>query len=150
MMLNKLKITSVIASCAKAWTLEFFTSRHQSQHNSFTSTVAPMMAIEGIVSSTSLWSEDVNRCMDSMATWINEVIMITANNSTPSGSSRRRPVGYMYGSCLIIIFVVVHTITVLRKSSTPSTKLAKTESELVIVITTTFPASSKILATRLT
>lgn len=77
MILKMLKTTSVIASCARASTLEFLMSRHQSQHKNLITTVEAMIAIAGIVSCTTVWSLPVMREKPSMATWKNEVIMMT-------------------------------------------------------------------------
>jgi hypothetical protein len=98
--------------------------------------------------------------------------MITENTRTPIGSSLLRPIGYAYESCRAIIYVVVHTIAVLRKSRAASTKLASTDlkanvsvspshgksvinkmrthSELVSTITAILPARRIVLATRFT
>jgi hypothetical protein len=47
MMLNMLNTTSVIASCASAWTLEFLINLHQSQHPNLMNTVLAIMSIAG-------------------------------------------------------------------------------------------------------
>ena len=52
MMEKILKMTSVIASCAKAWTELFLIRRHHNQHPSFMSTVDAMMTMAGIPSRT--------------------------------------------------------------------------------------------------
>jgi len=49
--LKMLKITSVIASCASACTLEFLTSRHQNQQAALIRTVLDIIMIAGRPSS---------------------------------------------------------------------------------------------------
>ena len=92
--LNKLNTTSVSASCARAWTLEFLISRHQNQHASFTTTVLAITAIEGIVKLTRVVSLDISRVKDVIATWTKEVIITTAKTNTLRGSNRRLLIGY--------------------------------------------------------
>ena len=76
--------------------------------------------------------------------------MITEKTSTPMGSSRLRPTGYWYESDLSIIFAVVQTIAVDRKSKAASTKLANTDRELVRTMTAILPARRTELAAKLT
>lgn len=45
MILKMLKMTSVMASCARAWTLEFLMRRHQSQQRPLTPTVLDMITM---------------------------------------------------------------------------------------------------------
>lgn len=75
---------------------------------------------------------------------------MTEKTSTPIGSRRRRPTGYRYRSCLAINLVVVHTITVLKRSSAPSTRDARTDSELVSTMTAILPPRRTIFAARFT
>lgn len=91
-----LNITSVTASSARACTLEFLMSRHQSQQSPLTKTVLAMMTMAGVPSWITSRSVLNNFCPDSRATWAKDVIMMTEKTSTPSGSSRRRPTGYWY------------------------------------------------------
>lgn len=60
--------------------------------------------------------------------------MITEKMSTLTGSRRRRVIGNRLRSCWRIMMVVIQTITVLRKSNTPSTRPASMDMELVIAI----------------
>ena len=124
-----LKITSVIASCARACTLEFLMRRHQSQHNALMKTVLDIMMIAGSVNSMIEWSPEFNLLRHSRPTWKKEVTMTTEKTSTPIGSSLLRPTGYWYWSCRSIIRVVVHTIAVLMKSRAASTREARTDRE---------------------
>src|SRR5579871_3799481 len=124
MMLQILKMTSVIASCANAWTLEFLMRRHQSQQRALIRTVLAIMIIAEYPSSIMVGSPDVKRLTHWRATWKNEVTIIIEKTNTPIGSSLRRPTGYIYESCRAIKRVVVQTIAVLRKSKAESTKLA--------------------------
>lgn len=66
--LKKLKTTSVMASCARAWTLELLINRHQNQQRPFTTTVLPMMTPDGTVKFTTVWSADISWLIDMMAT----------------------------------------------------------------------------------
>lgn len=65
------------------------------------------------------------------------------------GSRRRLLMGYRERSSFWMSIVVAQTMPVLRKSSTPSTKLASTEREFVIDITTILAASRTTLAMKL-
>lgn len=148
--LNKLKITSVMASCASAWTLEFLISRHQNQQMSLTMTVLAMTAMEGRDRSTTERSEEMRRVKDVSATWTKDVTITTAKTNTLSGSSRRRLIGYRERSCRRIRVVVIQTMAVLRKSNAPSTKLARTDREFVMVIAIIFATRRRTLAMKLT
>lgn len=79
MILNMLKTTSVIASAAKACTLEFLTRRHQNQHRPLMTTVLDMMIIAGRVSSMMEWSPEFSLLKHSSPTWKNDVTIMTAN-----------------------------------------------------------------------
>lgn len=148
-MLKVLKTTSVIASWARAWTLEFLIRRHHSQQKSFMRTVLAMILTTGRPRLAIEWSLEVSRSKHWRETWKNEVIIMTEKTSTPIGSSRRLPMGYEYWSWLEISLVVIHTIAVLRKSRAASTRDARMERELVRSITASFPARRNVLAIRL-
>ena len=79
-----------------------------------------------------------------------EVIMMTEKTRTPKGSNLRLPTGYLYWSCLEINQVVVHTMTVDKKSSTASTRLANTDIEDTEMTTAILPTSKSRFAAKLT
>lgn len=105
-MLKVLKTQSVTASWASAWTLEFFTKRHQNQQKPLMTTarrcvsrdrvgakreaaqpyagclpVETMIAIAGTPRATMVVSPEINRLKHSNATWKNDVIMMTCAGS---------------------------------------------------------------------
>lgn len=148
-MLNVLKTTSVMASWAKTWTLGLGINLHQIQQSNLTKTVPPIKAMDGMDSSTTARSSPINCFIEVSATWKKEVTMITEKINTLMGSNRRRLMGYRLRSCRRIIMVVIQTITVLRKSKTPSTKPASIDMELVIAMMAILEANRATLATKL-
>jgi hypothetical protein len=112
-------------------------------------TVAAMRMMDGRDSSTRVWSSPINRLMEVRPTWKKEVTMMTEKISTLRGSRRRRVIGKRFRSCRRIMTVVTQTMTVLKKSRTPSTRPASMDMELVRYMMATLEARSKTLATKL-
>mmetsp|Transcript_9827 Transcript_9827/g.27609 ORF Transcript_9827/g.27609 Transcript_9827/m.27609 type:complete len:201 (+) Transcript_9827:336-938(+) len=129
--------------------LTFLREKQRRKRRNLEKTVMPMITSVSKVTSKLSLPPSAITCTDSTTSWKVATNMAVAKIMTPSGSMRRFPAGYKYGSCRLRSRLVMKMTAPERRSRKESSTEARTESELESMKATIFSTSRHMFVNRL-